>query len=465
VLTAATFDAAGAPGLIALKLLLLGAMVLGVWDAARTLARDSDLGRAAHPLTQAAALVLSLAVIAPGATFRPQLFTMTFVAALLALLARADHRLRTRGTRLAVGWELAIVPPLLALWANLHGGFLVGVGLVGLYAVAVVSRVLSHVPYAPTGRDALVVLLLAAASVLAPLLNPYGLELYRYLFYTLDRHDGVGEWDPVPLLSTAFLRFKVLAVVTAGLALHWWDTERDIERRHTLGWLLVAALLAAGYAMKHQRHTVLFAVMAAPIVIVAADRVRLRLVRRWPWLAPRPAVLATVLAGAAVVAVVQVSGVVTDLARHGSGIRYARAAYPADALAFLEQHDFRGNVLLPLQWGSYTIHHAGDRLRVFIDGRFEAVYPPAVLDDYFQFVRGGEGWERALDAYPTDIVLVSRAHGIHPRLFARDDFMYVHSDRAALVFVRRNEINRAALDRLTRLARRPPLPATDTVFP
>ena len=51
------------------------------------------------------------------------------------------------------------------------------------------------------------------------------------------------------------------------------------------------------------------------------------------------------------------------------------------------------------------------------------------------------------------------------RLFERDDFAYVYSDPASLLFVRRNPTNQAALDRLTRLARRPPLPARETVFP
>jgi hypothetical protein len=281
----------------------------------------------------------------------------------------------------------------------------------------------------------------------------------------LSMHTGVGEWDPVPRAGLAFVRFKVLVAITAVLGVYWWDTERSPERRATLGWLLVLALFAGAYAFKHQRHTVLFAVVAAPIVIVATERARRRVVQTRPALGPRPAVLTAVSVGALLVAAVEVGGVAADLARHGATIRYSRQAYPVDALAFLEQHDLRGNVVLPMQWGSYTIHRLGDRVRVFIDGRFEAVYPRQVLDDYFAFIRGGDGWERALDAYPTDIVLLQRAHGIQRRLFARHDFVYVYSDPASLVFVRRNATNQAALDGLTRLARRPPLPATDPVFP
>ena len=465
VLTAGTFDSAGAAGLIGLKLGLLALMLLCVLDATRTLAHDSDLERPAHPFTVAAGLVLALAVTAPGATFRPQLFTMAFVALFMALLARADRRLRTRGLGWGVGWELAVLPPLLGLWANLHGGFLVGIALVGLHAVSVVVRLLSHVAPVPRGRDAILVLALAGLGTLAPLLNPYGLGLYVYLFDTLNMHAGVGEWDPVPLFSLAFLRFKVLLVLTAVLGVHWWQSERSEDRRHTLGWLLVFAIFAAGYALKHQRHTVLFAVVAAPVLIVAAERLRVLAVRRSPALVPRAPVVATVSIGVLLIAAVQVAGVAADVARHGTRIRYSRMAYPIDALAFLRQHDLRGNLALPFHWGSYTIHHLDDRVRVFIDGRFEAVYPRQVLDDYFAFVRGRDGWERVLDAYPTDIVLLQRAHGIHPRLFARNDFAYVYSDPTSLVFVRRNATNQAALDRLTRLARRPPLPVEQTVFP
>jgi len=465
VATAGTFDAWGTVGLIVLKLALLAFMLGCMVDATRTLARGSGLGPTAHPFTVAAGLVLALAVIAPGATFRPQLFTMAFLALTVALLVRADRRLRRRHATSAIGWELASLPALFAFWANLHGGFLVGLAVVGLHAIAIVLRVAVRTSDAPHLRDAAAVLGLAVLDGLAPLANPYGAELYRYLLLTLSMHTGVGEWDPVPLAGLAFVRFKVLVAITAVLGVHWWVTERSPERRATLGWLLVLALFAGGYAFKHQRHTVLFAVVAAPIVIVAAERARRRIVQTWPALGPRPAVLTAVSVGALLVAAVEVGGVAADLLRHGTTIRYPRRAYPVDALAFLERHDLRGNIVLPMQWGSYTIHRLGDRVRVFIDGRFEAVYPRQLLDDYFAFVQGGDGWERALDAYPTDIVLLQRAHGIQRRLFARHDFMYVYSDPASLVFVRRNAINQAALDRLTRLARRPPPPATDPVFP
>src|SRR5690606_34052205 len=123
-----------------------------------------------------------------------------------------------------VGWELALLPPLLLVWANLHGGFLVGLGIFGLYGAALAARALVPllrtawlaVASAPIGvREIACVGAFVVAGILAPLVNPYEIELYTYLGETLDMHDAITEWYPVPLLSTAYLRFKllVLAVV------------------------------------------------------------------------------------------------------------------------------------------------------------------------------------------------------------------------------------------------------------
>jgi len=465
VIMAGTFDTAGTYGLIVLKLGLGVLMVACMLDAARTMARDTDLDGRVHPLMTAAGMILSLAAIAPGATFRPQLFTMAFMAATWALLARADQRLATTGPRARISWELACLPFLLIFWANVHGGFLVGLGLIGLFAASVVWRAWQRRPGAPDLRETGLVVAVAALAAVAPLLNPYGVEMYTYLLGTLHLHDGITEWAPVPLLGTAFVRFKLLFAATFALALLWWQSERDPDRRQRLAWRLGFVALAALYALRHQRHTVLFAIVAAPIVVVAGERLRRALLARRPALAPRAAVMTAITLGILVVPAAQLAGITTDWLRHGATIRYSRLSFPIDALTFIRQHDLRGNLALPVHWGSFTIHRLGDRVRVFIDGRFEAVYPRQVLDDHFAFIQGRDGWERLLDDYPTDLVLVQRTHGSHERMFKRSDFVYVYSDRASLLFVRRNETNAAALDRLTRMARRPPLPTEASVFP
>src|ERR1019366_4716791 len=105
-------------GLILLKLACTAVVILAL---AAALAETGS-----STLVQFAVLIGSAVVIKPQLQFRPQSFTFALLAALIYLLTRDAYR---RAGRL---W-LAI--PMLALWANLHGGFITGIAALGTYGV------------------------------------------------------------------------------------------------------------------------------------------------------------------------------------------------------------------------------------------------------------------------------------------------------------------------------------------
>lgn len=464
---ASLFALGGSASLVVLKLVLSAVMLLAMLDAIRRTAECVAPDAPPHPLTVAAALIASLAVIAPGATFRPQLFTMVFLALEVALLLRADRRLESR-TTLPV--ELAALPPMTLVWANLHGGFLVGLGLLGVYcATRIGATLLQRLRGVATDLEPQQVVAVACVGLLslaAPLANPYGLELYTYLAETLDMHGEITEWYPVSLFTTEFLRFKVVcaaAVISAAIA--WRARRHDAQARVLLAWMIPFLAVTAVLAFRHQRHTVLFGIAVAPLLVVGLEQVRRRTLERWPSLAPRREVFAAVACGAIAIALVQLHGFGAKIARDGLDIRFGRMDYPIDAVEFLRAHRIGGNVAMPFEWGAYTIAKLAPDARVFIDGRFEAVYPPQVIADYFAFMHGTEGWARLLDAYPTDVVVVQRWRNIHPRLFTHPDFENVYSDPASLIFVRRSPSNDQALGRLASIGNRFDFPRNETVFP
>ena len=467
VVIAALFGLLGSGGLLLLKL-TLGVVMLGAMlDGARTLASELRPRSVLHPVTTVAVLVLVLAVIAPGATFRPQLFSMAGLALEWALLERADRRLRASGR---FGWELLVVPLLLLVWANLHGGFLIGIALIGIHATAVASRVLwpIHVPgdVPLRSRHAVGILAVAAAAAIASIANPHGPALYVFLAETLGVHGESSEWQPITLLGGDFLRFKLLVIATAVTVGFWTVGRRDLALvRTTLDWRVAFLTVATLYAFRHQRHAVLFAIAAAPVLMALVEAIRGEVVTAQPRLRLSPAASAMIGAGALGVAGLQMLGIGSQLARHGFDIRYARLGYPLEAVQFLTASGLGGNVAAPFIWGAYVHHKLGPQSRVFIDERFDAVYPPWVIEDYFAFAHGTPGWERLLDDYPTDVVIVQRGSGIHPRLFARPDLTYVYSDPVALVFVRRSERTAAALDRVLASDRRPAPQVLAATFP
>lgn len=471
--TAGAFDTFGPAGLTVGKFLLLGVMLLFMIDGARVSRDLFAPTRSIHPLTFAIVLMLGLAVIGPGATFRAQLFTMTFLALEGALLARAERRAHRERRLRVVSWQVAVIPPLVLLWANLHGGFLVGLGMFGLYCGSVALR--EAIEWWNGGaalagvRRVGALALVCVAAILAPLVNPYGIELYTYLARTLDMHGQISEWYPVELFSDHFLRFKLLVALTlVGVAALWPGRGIVASPRSVLPafvWRVVFFSVAAYMAFKHQRHTVLFAIVATPFVVVSVEQLRRAALERRPTLRPRRPVFACAAAGAAALALFQIGTWVRQVDEHGASIQFGRLDYPVDAVEFLKKHGFEGNIAMPFEWGAYAITKMAPDWRVFIDGRFEAVYPPQVIDDYFAFMHGTEGWERLLDAYPTDIVVVQRWREIHPRLFARNDLRYVYSDPASLVFVRPGPNTEAALARMDAARDRTDFPRLATYFP
>ncbi|MCK7527911.1 MAG: hypothetical protein MZV64_65070 [Ignavibacteriales bacterium] len=80
--------------------------------------------------------------------------------------------------------------------------------------------------------------------------------------------------------------------------------------------------------------------------------------------------------------------------------------YPAKAIEFIKINNLKGNLLVPFNWGSYAFWKLYPRCLVSIDGRFEEVYPNEVYHDISNFTFYYKGWEKALEKYKNDIILI-----------------------------------------------------------
>ena len=105
----------GPLGLVALKCAIGGAAVAGLWAAVRLTARSETV---AVPV-----FVLATAIVCRYFLFRPQLFTFAFFALFVLVLVRFVLRRPS---------PLWVLPLVMLLWANSHGGFVAGLGAIGL---------------------------------------------------------------------------------------------------------------------------------------------------------------------------------------------------------------------------------------------------------------------------------------------------------------------------------------------
>jgi hypothetical protein len=229
---------------------LMLAQVVAVMGALVVLARDARAGGAEPIGISAALLIASLGAISSLAIVRVQLFSLLLFGALVALL-----RAQTRNPSRAVWW----VVPLLALWSNLHGAALVGLGLVMAYLVLERGR-----------RRPLEAIAVGAASVVALCLTPALANTPAYyagVMTNLAAQRGQGMWGPLSLTSP----FDLI-LLAAALVLIWgaWRTRLALWE-----WCVIAA--SAVLTVHADRNGVwLMFVLVAPAARVLAPERSLR---------------------------------------------------------------------------------------------------------------------------------------------------------------------------------------------
>jgi hypothetical protein len=416
-----TYAHLGPAGLQGLRYGLIGAITLLVW---RELA-EGDLG--------AAGGVLGTAWVITGmgaglATVRPHLFTYLFFLVVLIGLVRIDEG----ETRWA--W---IVPLVVAVWINFHGGVLAGVGVVGLWWAGKAAGALLG-GREPDGVPLSGATLMLAGSGLALLLNPYGWELPVFLLDTAtEARPIISEWQSVAD-SADNLALWLLFTALGGVV---------IVRARTRIQLLHALLLAvlAFLPLLASRHLPLYAlgwgVLLAPHMPDLVGRLRKRRRERKKAGTLRLALEAALVAAGFFAAA---GGLAVAAERFSpSCIPLASAEadqpippMPHEAVRVLEESRVSGNLATPFNWGEYVIWRLGPGVQVGMDGRRETVYPDSVYGDFKAFRTGAGDWHRWLERYGADMALVATETPPDNLLALKDGWREVHRDDVSALYGR-----------------------------
>jgi hypothetical protein len=268
-------------------------------------------------------------------------------AAGLSLLAFALVVTIVYAARRRRAW-LLLLPPLFAVWANLHGAFLAGLLFVGLSALsAAVARRGGRIPHLRL-RPAIPLAAAAAGGAAALLLTPLGPGLFDYMRQIGDNHalpllthEWLPTWQHPPALAllVAFCAFALM-----------------VYRTHPKPRPLGPALIAIGFA--------LFALSAARQAVWLGP-VAFHLVRELgphaSWRVPRRLALPAAALAAATLLVwwIGVPPAPTQANLMTAGADYAAAHPPR-----------RGRILTPTGTGSYMLWRH-PRTRIVVDGRLE----------------------------------------------------------------------------------------------
>ena len=297
------------------------------------------------------------------------------------------------------------IPILLALWANLHASFALGVVLAAFHFLE--RRQFAWL----------------AASLLAPLLNPYGWHLYGFLLMLKDLPlDMIREFEPyAPLTGYFWVWTAYTGALLAGLAL------RFRKEGQCPAWEVLPAAGLGILGFTGARYAPVAAFCLAPLQS-----------RLWaPWNPALTGGLGRAVAAGLAAVTVTLATLMACLGGAGRlGIDAERL--PVGATAFLLGSPLEGPLYNAYDYGGYLIWKAWPRFPVFVDGRMD-VYRGAPLADYRAISRADPGWEAIAARRGVRCFLVDLEHPIAPTLCFHPDWEPVYYDHNALVYVRKGD--------------------------
>jgi tetratricopeptide (TPR) repeat protein len=313
---------------------------------------------------------------------RPNGFSLLFLAIVLWVRNR--------------DWAPWLWAPLIALWANIHGGFAFGIGVIGS---CVLVRTLERSFEA--GKPVILPgpWLGVALCLVAWMLNPWGPELLGLHLHALDASNpsrDLIEWQ-----ATTFSldprrfegRFWLMAISMLPGWLRALRKERD---------LAVLCALTLVMAMISRRFIPLFALASAPLVAMTIGDAQRFLMTRCRVLSTPSAALAA--CGVGLVAALWLWQHVR-LTPHLLERWTASDRMPHAAARYLNALGPSPRVLNDYGWGGYLMLHAPES-RIFIDGRGEAVYDSEIYLANRALRSVASGFAGLLARYPADVALL-----------------------------------------------------------
>jgi hypothetical protein len=378
-------------------------------------------GRAAF--WPAVALSAIAQYVIPGLQPLPYVLSVVFLAVESGLLLTS----RNSGSARGLYW----LPFLFVVWANVHIQFVVGLILLALF---VISSFVEHwlrtmeVPWLSSRILPLPlaqVIAIAALSLVATFVTPYGYRLFAAFFRTC--YSDIGFEHFAEMSAMSFRRPQdyvlMLLVMAAFLAL---GRRRSLELFELL--ILLGGTVVA-FRIQRDGWIVVLAAIAvlSRSSLLERDKRELRLAREalWQWRAAA-AVTAIVLS----IAAIRLPDRVALMSRTSQN-------FPVKACDYIVTNKLLGPVFNEYSYGSFLTWYL-PAFPVVVDSRVD-LYSGPVLSEYFDVVGGKE----RLDSHPmiagAGTLLLARNSAMSKALtylpVLRGQYRLVYSDQFADVFI------------------------------
>jgi hypothetical protein len=380
------------------------------------------------PLILRSAIVL-LAATVSGVYWsaRPQIFSFALASLTLLILENAAQGRRR--------WLIAL-PPLMALWSNLHGGFAIGfILMICYFAGAFISMLgetrlqIGRLGESWRGhREWLVGLSITGlACVLFVGINPHGFRMLLYPFKTISigvLQDYIQEWQSPNfhrVEAQPFIWMLILTLISLVKSRLYVRSEE-----------LILVSIFAYLSLMAGRNIALFALAAAPILARHANASLKPLLearekgRQLPEQVTR--VLNTVFFILLLIAAILK---ITPLLSTEFNQKAITEQVPVEAVEALLTAESPGALFNSYNWGGYVLWKLYPAYWSFVDGRTD-LFSDDILHEYLLAWRAEPGWDSVLDSWGIQVVLIEPQAPL-VRALEHDGWMTLYTDDQAVL--------------------------------
>ena len=396
------------------------------------------LARGANVLITLPLVLLALWASTIHFLARPHVVSWLFTLAWFVILDSSEREWLDGNGWSGKRW-LWTLPLLMLVWVNVHGGFLLGFVLLGIFLLGAVwkwiwirdGRIEELMRNLAAGKRVRALIWVGLLSAAASLVNPYGWNLHRHASSYLSNRflmDHIDEFQSPNFHGLAPKCFLAILLITVAVLM-----VRGRELRLSQGLTVLFALYAGLYASRNIPISSILLVMVVTPLVPAFGFAQ-RFVRRM-------SAVETTLHGHAwaILGVMVTLGIAANGGRVGSSVlmdaHFDPKRMPVEAVKYLEKNDVKGPVLSPDNWGGYLIYRSYPRIRVVVDDRHD-LYGAQFFRSYLKMMQVERGWEEFLNTHEASCVLLPRDSALASILAVTKGWKTIYADEVAIAFVR-----------------------------
>jgi hypothetical protein len=332
--------------------------------------------------------------------------------------------------------DLYVFPPIMLLWVNLHGGFLAGFILLGIYLFGNLVKFITSEGEEKNNYKKKVRLLglITMVCLMVSLINPYGYRILLFPFKLVSNKfimNHVGEFMSPNFHAFNAKLFEILLLLMLAVLLFSKARKLNIIE-------ILMILLFAHMSLYSVRYIPLFSIIVAPILVRQLTPILEQSGGKLSeFFKKRSDNISAIDASTRgyLWPVLAVS-LVVFLANTGKiEFKFKEDKKPVAAVEFLKKEHLSGNMFDNDEFGDYIIYAAWPEYKVFFDGRSD-MYGVDIMKKYLKVTTIRPGWDEVLKEYNITWIIYNANSALSLFLMERDDWKLIYADKVANIFVK-----------------------------